>query len=353
MAVSPTSIPVDFSSVTVDENNTNDNVCPYQSWTYTVIPVYILLIAVMGIILNVFVLTVFILHKKACTVAEIYLSNLAAADLLLVSCLPFWAVNISNEFNWTFGEFMCKAVNVGMLMNFYCSIYFLVLVSIDRYLALVHPLSQETLRRPRYAKVACFLVWAFGFLLTTPALIFRKMKYFPEFISTFCYLEYPNLSINLLCESMIFIFGFVIPVSIISFCTIKIIKTLGNRLIEGVHFQNTDNKATTLVLAVLLAFLICWVPFEMTKIPDFLKQVEILTECNSLQILEGCKQIFKYFGIFNSVLNPILYVIVGKNFQKKVQEVFKQCKPNRKPVHTFSSTRTSLSKHIKAQDALA
>ncbi|XP_072221804.1 B2 bradykinin receptor-like [Leuresthes tenuis] len=349
MAVSPTSVPVNFSSVAEAKNNTNNNACIMETWTYTVIPVYILFIAVMGIILNVFVLMVFILHKKPCTVAEIYLSNLAAADLLLVSCLPFWAVNISNKFNWPFGEFMCKAVNVGILMNFYCSIYFLVLVSIDRYLALVYPLSQERMRRPRYAKVACFLVWVFNFLLTTPALIFRKVKYFPAFNSTFCYLDFPDSNINLLFELMIFIFGFVIPVSIISFCTIKIIKALGNRLIEGVNVENTDNKATTLVLAVLLAFLICWVPFQMTKIPDLLKQAKILTECHSLKILEGCKQIFKYLGFLNSVLNPILYVIVGKNFQKKAHEVFKQCK--QKPTHTLTSTRTYLSKSIKAQDA--
>nr|XP_013876381.1 PREDICTED: B2 bradykinin receptor-like [Austrofundulus limnaeus] len=79
---------------------------------------------------------VFCLHKKACTTPEIYLSNMAAADLVLVSFLPFWAVFVSNHFHWTFGDAMCKIINMIIIMNSFCSIYFLVLVSIDRYLAL-------------------------------------------------------------------------------------------------------------------------------------------------------------------------------------------------------------------------
>ncbi|MEQ2245915.1 hypothetical protein ILYODFUR_032944 [Ilyodon furcidens] len=89
-------------------------------------------ISVLGIALNICILMVFILHKKPCTVAEIYLTNLAAADLVLVSFLPFWAISAWNKHKWIFGRALCKMVNVGILMNVYCSIYFLVLVSIDR-----------------------------------------------------------------------------------------------------------------------------------------------------------------------------------------------------------------------------
>uniref|UniRef100_A0A3P9I523 G-protein coupled receptors family 1 profile domain-containing protein n=1 Tax=Oryzias latipes TaxID=8090 RepID=A0A3P9I523_ORYLA len=208
-------------------NNTNHQNCNISdgNWTFTVVPVYVMTIAVVGIVLNFFVLMVFILHKKACTVAEIYLSNLAAADLLLVSFLPFWAVNVYRYYNWTFGVVLCKTVNVSILMNVYCSIFFLVLVSIDRYFALVFPLSHAKLRRPVYAKVACFLVWVAGFLLSLPALIHREVITRLESNSTFC-------SVN--------------PAS-----TTTIIDSLRNRIVEGINSQKKDHKATTLVLAVL------------------------------------------------------------------------------------------------------
>ncbi|KAK7877103.1 hypothetical protein WMY93_032183 [Mugilogobius chulae] len=56
------------------------------------VPPYIYTISALGILLNLLVLLVFLLHKKKCTATEIYLSNMATADLILVTFLPFWGV---------------------------------------------------------------------------------------------------------------------------------------------------------------------------------------------------------------------------------------------------------------------
>ncbi|GLD73628.1 B2 bradykinin receptor-like isoform X1 [Lates japonicus] len=314
-------IPTTFSPVAThgDQNSTNVTHCLKETkeWTYTVVPIYVLVISVLGIIFNVFVLMVFCLHKKACTVAEIYLSNLAAADLVLVSCLPFWAVYAARKFNWPFGGSLCKLVNLSINMNVYCSIYFLVLVSIDRYMALVHPLSHERLRRPKFAKLGCLLVWALGLLLSVPTLIYREVKYFSGINTTLCYLNYPNTTVQLLSEGMLTMLSVIIPISIISFCTFKIIQALNNRLMKSSNSQKKEQKATTLVLAVLVAFLICWVPFHLVKIIEWLIRAEVLRGCKLSTVIDICKQFFIYLAFFNSVLNPILYVIVGEKLQEK------------------------------------
>ncbi|KAF7201619.1 B2 bradykinin receptor [Nothobranchius furzeri] len=349
MTLQPTSIPsFNVTPSNTDRNATNDSSCPEPEaweWLYANQPVYILIISVLGIIFNLFVLMVFCLHKKPCTIAEIYLSNLAAADLVLVSCLPFWAVNISNNFNWPFGEFMCKVVNVGIKVNIYCSIYFLVLVSIDRYLALVHALSHGRMRRPKYAKLSCLLTWGFGLLLSIPTFIFREVSYFPEYDVEACYLEYPNLSVELFFDGLLLILSFIVPISIISFCTLKIIQALKTKVIERFNAEKTEQKATTLILVVLLAFLICWVPFHLITILNMLSRAEVLVGCHVSSVLDICNQIFTYLGFFNSVLNPVLYVIVGKNFRKKVQELVKQWSIKR--TINSESTRSNLSSTLK------
>ncbi|XP_035529243.1 B2 bradykinin receptor-like [Morone saxatilis] len=349
MTLQPTSIP-DFSTTAVygDQNNTNGTDCPESDlweWLNSGQPVYILFITVLGVMFNVFVVMVFCLHKKACTVAEIYLSNLAAADIVLVSCLPFWAVNISNDFNWPFGLFLCKVVNLGIKMNAYCSIYFLVLVSIDRYVALVHTMSHGRMRRPKYAKLGCLLVWGFGLLLSSPTLIFREVKHFPEYGVHACFLNYPNHTLALFCDGMLIVFSFIIPISIISFCTVKIIQALKIQAIERFNAEKTEQKATTLVLVVLLAFLICWVPFHVVTTLDVLTRADVFGGCHLTTVLEICNQIFTYLAFFNSVLNPILYVIVGKNFRKKAQEVFKQWRT--KKTGSSESTQSNGSSTLK------
>ncbi|XP_037551225.1 type-1 angiotensin II receptor A-like [Nematolebias whitei] len=343
-----TSAPDNFTFEPGDQNQSKTSVCflPHNGWTFTFVPIYILLISALGIVLNVFVLMVFCFHKKACSTAEIYLSNLAAADLVLVSFLPFWAANVYNRYNWTFGRAMCKVVNASILMNAYCSIYFLVLISIDRYLVLVHPMSCQITRRPKYAKWGCLLVWILGFLFSLPALIYRDVT-LPNYQNiTRCLVNNVNNSVQLTNDALISVFGFIIPIFIISFCAVKIIKTLRSRLWEGVNTKKTDHKATSLILSVLLAFLICWVPYHLMK-TLYVLWVKNLPDCDLIRVLLLCYQIFTYLAFFNSVLNPILYVIVGKNFRKKVKELFRQ-RNHRRTNTLLTQTSTNLSRVFPA-----
>ncbi|XP_030575152.1 B2 bradykinin receptor-like [Archocentrus centrarchus] len=321
-----------------NQNNTNCSV-ESNSLILILVPAYILVISVLGIVFNVFVLMVFCLHKKACTVAEIYLSNLAGADLVLVCCLPFWAEYVRNNYNWLFSESLCKLVPAVISMNAFCSIYFLVLVSIDRYVALVHPLSHERIRRPFYAKLGCLVVWGLGLVFALPAFIYRKLRFEPWSNGTLlCDVDYTGNQ-YLVSEVMTIMFSFIIPVSIVSFCTVSIIQALRNRVMGGLNSQRMEQKANTLILLVLLAFLICWVPFHVSKIMDVLENVGILS-CQIILII--FQQVSTYLAFFNSVLNPILYVIAGENFRRRAKELVKQW--NNKTTETFSlmSTRTRL-----------
>uniref|UniRef100_A0A3Q3CW13 Bradykinin receptor B2 n=1 Tax=Haplochromis burtoni TaxID=8153 RepID=A0A3Q3CW13_HAPBU len=304
-----------------DQSNTGEDHCIPEdnSLVFTLVPPYILVISVLGIIFNVFVLMVFCLHKKACTVAEIYLSNLAGADLALVCWLPFWAEYTRKGFDWPFSESLCKVTSAVIYMNAFCSIYFLVMVSIDRYVALVHPLSHERIRRPFYAKLGCLFVWGLGLVFALPIFIYRKLEFNSQLNLTHCSLNLTFPEQYLASEVTTITFSFIVPVIIILFCTVKIIQTLRKRLMEVLNIQKTDQKATTLILAVLLAFLICWVPFHVTKILDVLQNTGILKCHITLTIVQ---QISTYFAFFNSVLNPILYVLVGKTFQKRAKELF-------------------------------
>uniref|UniRef100_A0A3P8PUP0 G-protein coupled receptors family 1 profile domain-containing protein n=1 Tax=Astatotilapia calliptera TaxID=8154 RepID=A0A3P8PUP0_ASTCA len=299
--------------------NTSEDHCDYifvdnNNIIIAMAPVYV--ISVLGFIFNAFVLMVFCLHKKACT---IYLSNLAGADLALVCFLPFWAEYTRKGFDWPFSESLCKVTSAVIYMNAFCSIYFLVMVSIDRYVALVHPLSHERIRRPFYAKLGCLFVWGLGLVFALPIFIYRKLEFNSQLNLTHCSLNLTFPEQYLASEVTTITFSFIVPVIIILFCTVKIIQTLRKRLMEVLNIQKTDQKATTLILAVLLAFLICWVPFHVTKILDVLRNTGILKCHITLTIVQ---QISTYFAFFNSVLNPILYVLVGKTFQKRAKELF-------------------------------
>ncbi|NXI60509.1 BKRB2 protein, partial [Chloroceryle aenea] len=297
-------------------------------WLHDLQPGFLWFIFILGAIENSFVLIVLYFHKSRCTVAEIYLANMALADLMLVCVLPFWAINISNMFQWPFGLFLCKAVNIMSYMNFYSSIYFLTLVSIDRYLALVKTMSLGRMRRTACAKWNSFVVWMCALLICSPTMVFRNLQYYKEYNVTACILDYPDTYWEPVNNSLLNIVGFVIPLCVITYCTMQIIKALGSSGLQKMKLVQTERRATMLVLAVLLLFIICWLPFQISTFIDtihyFLPTVICLEEINEI-----ITQIATYCAFSNSCLNPVLYVIVGKHFQKKAVEFFKDLLPKR------------------------
>nr|XP_024662095.1 B2 bradykinin receptor-like [Maylandia zebra] len=93
-----------------NQSNASEEHC-FVDNDFTLAPVYV--ICLLAIIFNAFVLMVFCLHKKACTVTEIYLSNLTGTHLVLMCCLPFWTDDVRLSIDWPFGESLCMLVQAA------------------------------------------------------------------------------------------------------------------------------------------------------------------------------------------------------------------------------------------------
>ncbi|XP_054909343.1 B1 bradykinin receptor [Poeciliopsis prolifica] len=293
----------------------------YWHKIHILVPPYIFIVSLFGLLLNGFVLAVFAAHKDRLTVAEIYLCNLVLADFLLLCGLPFWAMYILNYFNWSYGEGLCKLVNSIVVLNFYTSIYTLVMISIDRYLALMKTTMARWLRRTRFAKIACFILWLFGLLLSLPSIVHRKVKFIEEYNTTSCILDYTHgRSWKIAHQIMLNILGFVLPLVLILLSSWNIIKALAHKT-ENLAFHDfNDTKSTVLVYTVILLFLLCWGPFQIFTFLDMLCDMDTKMCSSSLSL---GNQVSVYLAFLNSLLNPLLYVFSGQYFRMKVVTMFK------------------------------
>lgn len=314
---------------------------------HTIIPPYIFTVSLLGLLFNGFVLGVYLVHKDRLTVAEIYLSNLALADFTLLCSLPFWAMNILNDYNWPYGDALCKIVNSIIITNFYTSSYTLVMISVDRYLALVKTMKARWLRRTLYAKVICLILWILGFLLSTPTMVHRKVKFFEEYETMSCVLDYSHDSYWKLAHQILMnVVGFMLPVLVIVFSSGNIIKSLAQRK-ESVSFQDiNDTKATVLVYAVTLLFILCWGPFQVFTFLDTLCDVQALDETLWFHILNIGGQVSVYLAFLNSALNPLLYVFSGQYFRKKVSTIYRRTRHHRRGSDMTTYQRSVVSTYI-------
>ena len=109
--------------------------------------------------------------RKLRTVTNIFIVNLACADLLLgIFVLPFSATLEVLDV-WVFGVIWCRvwlAVDVWLCT---ASIFNLCCISLDRYLAITRPMKYPALMSSKRGKILVLLIWVISFIICFPPLI--------------------------------------------------------------------------------------------------------------------------------------------------------------------------------------
>uniref|UniRef100_A0A6J0TWS1 Type-2 angiotensin II receptor n=1 Tax=Pogona vitticeps TaxID=103695 RepID=A0A6J0TWS1_9SAUR len=326
--------------------------CPILPSTYqfVLIPVLYCIIFILGLVGNSIVIAVLCWQRNPKTVANVYLLNLAVADLLAMTTVPFWAVYYAYGYNWLFGSVMCKLSGSVLCLTMFASIFFITCMSMNRYQAIVHPFqSQQGTLQQAFATV--LVVWGLAALASLPTFYFRDTKYIKELDVTACIMAYPSEKYSdwsagtALMKNTL---GFLIPLAIIMACYIWIrvhlMKARGFR-----KSKQMRDHALKLVAAVVVAFLICWLPFHVLTFLDALSWMSVISNCQVTFVLDAALPFGLSMGFTNSCINPLLYYFIGRQFRDKLQHLFKlslyRFNSNRE---IFCSSQTSSLKTTKS-----
>ncbi|KFU95260.1 G-protein coupled receptor 35, partial [Chaetura pelagica] len=113
------------------------------------------LIFFFGALFNALALWVFWKIKKW-TETRVYVINLVLADCFVICTLPCMAYLLWNKS--TRNE-LCQFIEAMYFINMVMSIYIISFISIDRYIAIKHPLKARIFRSPSRAALLCGLLW--------------------------------------------------------------------------------------------------------------------------------------------------------------------------------------------------
>lgn len=138
------------------------------------IPLIYGVVCVVGLVGNTLVIHVIVNYTKNESVTNIYILNLAIADELFMLGLPFLAVQ-NALLSWPFGSLMCRVVMTVDAINQFTSIFCLTVMSVDRYMAVVHPIRSCWWRRPNVAKAISATMWAGSFVVVLPVVVFADV----------------------------------------------------------------------------------------------------------------------------------------------------------------------------------
>ncbi|XP_005395722.1 PREDICTED: C-X-C chemokine receptor type 1 [Chinchilla lanigera] len=277
------------------------------------VAVYIM-VFLLSLLGNSLVMVVILSSQVTRSVTDVYLLNLAIADLLFALTLPVWAVN--KEKGWIFGTPFCKIVSLLKEVNFYSGILLLAGISMDRYLAIVH--ATHTLTQKRHlVKFICMGIWVVSLILSLPTFLFRKAFPLNESI-TVCYefLGSDTTKWRLVLRFVFQIFGFILPLLIMLFCYSFTLRTLFKAQMGQKH------RAMRVIFAVVLVFLLCWLPYNLVLLVDtFMRNHWIEETCERRNHIDRALEVTEILGFLHSCLNPIIYAFIGQKFRQGLLKV--------------------------------
>ncbi|TSL89869.1 Cysteinyl leukotriene receptor 1 [Bagarius yarrelli] len=300
-------------------NNTTELYCPsIDDFRNQVYSIAYSIIIVFGLLGNGFALIVLIRTFSESSAFHVYMLNLAVADLLCVCTLPFRVLYYVQKGHWTLGDFLCRISSYALYVNLYCSIFFMMAMSITRFLAIVFPVQNLRLATERRARVVCVAIWIFICSTSSPFLLSgqhtdlktNKTKCFepPD--------ESGSLNKLLMLNYFSLVVGFIIPFLVILVCYIGILRTLLTNSNAMEKQQNTRTKAIRMIVVVMLAFLVCFVPYHVQRTLHlhFKKKG---TSCDEI-FMQKSVVITLCLAASNSCFDPMLYFFSGENFRRRL-----------------------------------
>ncbi|XP_034557252.1 C5a anaphylatoxin chemotactic receptor 1 [Notolabrus celidotus] len=240
------------------------------------------------------------------SVTSLWFLNLALADLLCCLSIPLLMVPIAHDDHWHFGPLACTLVKSLFYLVMFCSILQLVLISVDRWLLVSRPVWCQNKRRPKPAAFMCVAIWCLAFLGSIPGFVYtREIKAGEE--KRECRTEIPTHSAWLV-TSFRFVVGFFLPFLVIIVCHWVVYCKAESGLSRG---RTRSKRTLRVIIAVVLSFFLCLLPLHIV---DFIDLITPRNSTNSptvylAQVLTLC------LAYFNSCLNPLLYVCLGRGFK--------------------------------------
>ncbi|NXX43845.1 GPR34 protein, partial [Tricholaema leucomelas] len=298
----------------------NNASCPLDENSLSLaLIVFYSIIFIIGLFGNIIALVAFLcVHQKRNSI-QVYLINVAVADLLLIFCLPFRILYHVSKNTWQFGLILCKSVGTLFYTNMYISIVLLGLISLDRYIKINKSVKRPKLLSTTRSKHICCMVWAValtGFIVVV-APAFPKSK---ESNSTVCF-HYRNKhdakTEAIINYIIVLIFWIVFFLLILSY--VKIAKNLLKISRRRAHFPNAVKYTQTArnSFIVLIIFTICFVPYHVFRFVYITSQLEN-PSCYWKQIIHKCNEVMLIFSSFNSCLDPVMYFLMSGSVRKTV-----------------------------------
>ncbi|KAM6999800.1 trace amine-associated receptor 4-like [Tautogolabrus adspersus] len=275
---------------------------------------FLIFISLVTTVLNLLVIISISHFRQLHTTTNLVLLSLAVSDFL-VGLVVMPGEIILSQTCWFLGDLMCAIYHLLPFMFICSSPACMVLISVDRYVAICYPLHYNTKFTLKTASFSVCMCWIYS-LFVTILLFYDHLKQPGRYNS--CHGEcLVNISGDLDLA-----FSFVIPISIIVALYLRVFMVVVSQAramrshitavtLQGsktVAAKRSELKAARTLGVVVVVFLMCYCPYYC-----------IFLTGGNIMIGSKAEVYLAFLTFFNSCLNPLIYTCVYPWFRRTIR----------------------------------
>ncbi|XP_047444586.1 neuromedin-U receptor 1-like [Mugil cephalus] len=315
---------------------------PPRSPVFLPVCVTYLAIFLVGVLGNSLTCAVILRYRVMQTPTNYYLLSLAVSDLLvLLLGMPLELYEMWQNYPFLLGEGGCFFKTFLFETVCFASILNVTALSVERYMAVVHPLKVKHVATRAHVKRVIFLLWGLSMLCAVPntslhgimVLPPRFGRQFPR--SAICYVVMPMWMYNLIILISTLVF-FLLPMLIISILYLLIGLSLHReRMITVVDTNNSfrpeslsrshkqklskrNLQVTKMLCVLVVVFGLCWAPFHVDRL--MWSYIDMSSELHH-KVFEHVHIVSGVCFYLSSAINPILYNLMSTKFREMFSDI--------------------------------
>ncbi|XP_014262594.1 pyrokinin-1 receptor-like [Cimex lectularius] len=329
-------------------------------YVVTTMTVVYSLIFLTGVIGNVSTCIVIVRNKHMHTTTNYYLFSLAVSDLLLlVSGLPPEMYMLWSK-SYVFGEAFCVLTGFMAETCANATVLTITAFTIERYIAICHPFLSHSVSKLSRAVKFVILIWIFALILAIPqAIQFGVVNNVNTdrngtAISSYaeCTMKGKKAWVEHAFRISTCVF-FIFPMTVITCLYVLIgLKLRKSKAIKRPALEplRGQNHVIRLLVAVVVAFFICWAPFHAQRLLAVYAYNSASSNYSTV-LLTTYKVLTYISGILyylSTTVNPLLYNIMSNKFRDAFKNTQQQlcCRKDKVSVPTRTYSVLSRMHHI-------
>ncbi|NXK52968.1 NMUR1 protein, partial [Chauna torquata] len=339
---------------------------PRRSSFFVPVCVIYLLIFAVGAVGNTLTCIVILRHRFMRTPTNYYLFSLAVSDLLvLLLGMPLELYDMWSNYPFLLGASGCYFKTLLFEAVCFASILNVTALSVERYIAVVHPLKAKYVVTRNHAKRVIVTIWIVSVICSIPNTSLHGLQ--PLYVpgrgrvpdSEICTLVKPRLTYNLIIQITTIVFFF-LPMGTISVLYLLIgLQLKKEKMLEAVGAKSSGDsdcpsvrrqkkvkrrQVTKMLFVLVVVFGICWAPFHTDRLVWSFVSTWTSHMLHMFQYVHIISGVFFYLS---SAANPILYNLMSTRFREMFKEVM--CHPGHRqpgsrkysPSVTHATTRST------------